>query len=354
MPLKRSLPEVDFWGVGGDDLEKRGLRLLYHLKDFSSWGITEVLSRIPFYYRALKAIEKKAVETGTKTAILVDFQEFNLKLAGRLKTRGIDVLYFVAPQAWAWRSYRARSLRKSVHTLFTILPFEKKWFQERGVRRVVSVPHPVYHRFRDIIPKRIKPMIAPPCHILLLPGSRNFEVDLLLPEFIKVVEKLKGQGYSLKMTLVCSRNVNQHLYALYKDRVDGMSTDEELGTLLANADYALAASGTVTLSCALFGVPTVVSYRPSLLTEFIISSFGYKGFISLANIIHGREVFPEFIQGRATSYNMAQSLKEWMDNPREDTRLRTSLLETGNLIGGESENLIDSMIPLIEKNLETL
>src|SRR4051812_36921836 len=104
--LKKKSPDTQFYGVGGDELQSAGLELLYHLKDFSSWGYSGVITKIPFYLRAMKDILAEVDRRGTKVAILVDYQSFNLKLAGKLKEKGVEVLYYVAPQAWAWKEYR--------------------------------------------------------------------------------------------------------------------------------------------------------------------------------------------------------------------------------------------------------
>ena len=134
--LQSSYPEMSFWGVGGDDLRDRGMDLLYHLKDFSSMGFSEVILKVPFYFKALKTIEDEVKKRQCKVAILIDFQDFNLKLSKKLKSLGVKVLYYVAPQAWAWKEWRAKTIQETTDTLFTILPFEKKWFQDRGVKNV--------------------------------------------------------------------------------------------------------------------------------------------------------------------------------------------------------------------------
>ena len=145
----KNVPDLKLFGVGGEEMQALGVELLYHLKDFSSWGFSEVIGKIPFYFKALQHIEEEVVRRGCQTAILIDFQDFNMRLAKRLKRRGVKVLYYVAPQAWAWKAWRATTLSKTVHTLFTILPFEKDWFKERGVNQVCSVPHPLWFHYKD-------------------------------------------------------------------------------------------------------------------------------------------------------------------------------------------------------------
>ena len=123
--LKDSLPNVHFFGVGGDELKSLSMELIFHLNDFSSWGASEVLTKLPFYFKAADKLLSEIEMRQCKVAILIDFQDFNFRLAKKLKKRGVDVLYYVAPQAWAWRSGRGRVLGQIVHTLFTIIPLIK-------------------------------------------------------------------------------------------------------------------------------------------------------------------------------------------------------------------------------------
>ncbi len=187
--LKESRPNCEFFGVGGERLESKGVELLYNLREFSGIGITEVLGKVPFYYKAMSQILKEVDRRGTKVAILVDFQTFNLKLAQKLKKRGVAVLYYVAPQAWAWKAYRAKTLEKNVHTLFTILPFEKQWFMDRGVSKAKGIMHPLMiehgERLEKVRPKKSSDFKERRPRVLLLPGSRRSEVGALLPIFHK-------------------------------------------------------------------------------------------------------------------------------------------------------------------------
>ena len=278
--LQASYPEMKFWGVGGDELQARGMEILYHLKDFSSMGFSEVILKIPFYLKALKTIEKEVIKRQCKVAILIDFQDFNLKLSKKLKSLGVKVLYYVAPQAWAWKEWRAQRIQETTDTLFTILPFEKKWFQERGVKNVVSLKHPLWLTYKDkILSEKKKQEGRGPNAweksrktILLLPGSRNSEVSLLLPVFIKAIKNLSPH-WNVDLRVVISENVSNSYYEPFKPLFNRIYESKSLGDALSEADLAVAASGTVTLAAALFSVPTVVCYKLSLLNDFIFNNF---------------------------------------------------------------------------------
>lgn len=338
--MKKLCPEFHFWGVGGDRLNGKGMEILYHLKDFSSWGISEVISKIPFYYKALDRIEMEVVKRDCKVAILIDFQDFNLRLAKKLKSRGVKILYYVAPQAWAWKEYRATVLEETVDTLFSIIKFEKKWFQDRGVKKIVSVDHPLYAQFSDTlkenpVEKKSFEKINESLNILLLPGSRNSELSYMVDDFFQTAKYLKNK-YNAKVSIVLSSNVNPSFIEPYKSLLDEVYTDDDLEKALRESDIAIASSGTVTLTCALFEVPTIVCYKGSLLNEFIFYQLiQYSGDVSLANIVHQKRVYPELVQERCTVYNIRFEIEKILSDKSLYSKTLETLKETKSLIRGE-------------------
>lgn len=351
--LKNKSPETTFFGVGGDELKREGLELLYHLNDFSSWGYSEVIAKIPFYKKAMDHIVEEVQRRNCKTAILVDFQSFNLKLAGKLKKLGVNVLYYVAPQAWAWKEYRVKKLAASVHTLFTIIPFEKKWFHDRGVHSVMGVNHPLWTTYKKELEAFSKaPGFRKTPTITLLPGSRKFEVEKLLPVFIESLNKLK-ESFPFRVAIVKSSSVPEALYEPYQEYFDQVYTNENLVDALKVSDFALAASGTVTLTCALFEVPTVVCYKTSLLNQFIYEHLvSYRGHISLANIIQNRTVFPELLQDQVDAYNIVLYLKNWYYNEGDYSELREQLKLTKVLVQGETRDVPQIMAEVLKNSYE--
>lgn len=352
--LRKHCPQTQFFGVGGEHLQEQGVELLYHLKDFSSMGFSEVIRKIPFYFKALKILEEEVVRRGTKTAILIDFQDFNLRLAQRLSRRGVKVLYYVAPQAWVWKPNRAQVLARTVHTLFSILPFEKEWFAQRGVKQIRGIPHPLTITYKDqwqsIPPKAYGDWNKSEIKILLLPGSRRFEVELLLPEFISTIRELR-KSYRVKVHLVKVPHLSSELYGQFEDDYDVVYDSTELVTAMKECHFALAASGTVTLSTGLFELPTVVAYKGSLLNEFIFHQFiRYQGPASLTNIIHQRWVFPEFLQERATHQNMIRPLRTWIENESAYNEVKATLKKTKDLLSGEDFSVAQYMAQVINEN----
>ncbi len=350
--LVKLCPDVRFYGVGGEDLKKNGMELFYHLKDFSSMGFSEVIHKIPFYFKALKSLEHEVVRRGTKTAILIDFQDFNMRLAEKLKKRGVKVLYYVAPQAWAWKPHRSVALSRNTHTLFTILPFEKKWFGDRGVKQIKSIPHPLMLTYRDFlkdIPPRPFGSWGKKLKLLLLPGSRRFEVFSLLPEFIKTVRILR-ETMDLEVHLVKVNHIDQRIYEFFEKDIDIWHESEDLIHAMKECHLSIAASGTVTLSTGLLELPTLVCYKASLLNEFIFYNFvKYTGPISLTNIIHNQMVFPELTQTQVDAGHMASIIRTWTSNEKLYNGLKSTLRETKNLLSGDNFSVPEYMARIIHE-----
>ena len=354
--LRSSCPQMHFWGVGGDSLKKKGMELLYHLKDFSSMGFSEVLLKLPFYLNALKNIEREVIKRNCKVAILIDFQDFNLKLSKKLKSLGVKVLYYVAPQAWAWKEWRAKRIQETTDTLFTIIPFEKRWFRERGVENVVSVRHPLWVTYKDQLKKRRQEKVLMddwswkkrPKKLLVLPGSRNSEVGTLLPVFMKSLKLLKKE-HDLELLLVSSPNVDEDFYRPYLKCFKKVYSSDSFGKALEIADLSLAASGTVTLGTALFSIPTVVCYKLSHFNDFIFYNFlNYSGPISLANIVHEENIFPELFNERLSEFNIKKYLNLWLNNFQKFEEVKFKLDRTEHLVSGEMDDVSPYLAGLVK------
>ncbi len=349
--LKATTPNCDFYGVGGNRLESEGMELLYHLKDFSGIGISEILGKIPFYFRALDHIVDEVKKRGTKTAILVDFQGFNLKLAKKLKQMNVEVLYYVAPQAWVWKPWRAKVLEKSVNTLFTILPFEKEWFQKRGVSKVKGVVHPLMLEYSkpldNIRQKDWNDFQKRSLRVLILPGSRRVEVQSLYSTFLASAKKLQEDGIEIELGVVKADSVAPEFFE-QSVTLSKTWSSEEIVSAMDWADLCMAASGTVTLATGLFALPTVVCYKVSLFTQLLLKLFmTYKGPISLTNIILEKMVFPEFIQKQVNILNIVTELKKWIENKDYYNQTISELLQTKNKLTGDNFSVPEYMAKVI-------
>ncbi|MCT4643118.1 MAG: lipid-A-disaccharide synthase [Bacteriovoracaceae bacterium] len=350
--LKDKTPNTDYFGVGGDKLEALGVDLMYHYKDFSSMGLTDVLRKLPFYKNAFKKIVKRVKEQNVKTAILIDFQGFNLKLAKTLKKMDVNVLYYVAPQAWVWKAWRAKTLEKCVHTLFTILPFEKKWFEDRGVKRIKPVTHPLIYEYGDKLGslrhKSFDELNQRKKRILLLPGSRRFEVEGLLPVFIEALNLVRKEVSDIEVGIVKVSSVSDAMKSLPKD-IKVWDSDD-LIKACDWADVCMAASGTVTLATGIFSLPTVVAYKLSMVNEFIFRSIiTYDGPVSLTNIIHGDYVYDEHLHYRADRYNISKTIIRLLTDREHYNSKISTLSQTKDLLDQGQFDIASYMAEVINE-----
>lgn len=341
-------PDIKFFGVGGDRFYAQGVELLYTTADFSSMGITEVLGKLRFYFKAMDHLIDEVKKRNCKTAILVDFQGFNLKLSKKLKKLGVNVLYYVAPQAWVWKPWRAKTLEKTVHTLFTILPFEKKWFQDRGVQNVKGVIHPLMIEYqqelKQIRHRKFSDFKGRKIRLLMLPGSRKSEVGPLYPIFHRARDILIEEGFEIEVGLVKVETINQNLYKDNQLPVDHIWNAAQLVEAFQWADLCFAASGTVTLATGLFELPTVVAYKLSMANEFILKMLiPYSGPASLTNIIHNEMIFPELLQYEADRYNLAKYARRWLSDAKYYNETILKLKNTKNLLNGDDFSVSEYM-----------
>lgn len=317
--LRDRLPEAVFFGCAGDGLRAAGCQAVVEARSIATVGLREVLGDIPRVYREFRRLLAEAERRRPDLAILVDAPDFNLRVARRLKRLAVPVLYFVAPQAWAWRRWRTRQIARSVDRLLCIFPFEEAWFRERGVA-AEYVGHPLVgrvrpHQSRGEFFARWKlrenlPLVA------LLPGSRPREVALNLPPLIETARHLRAQ---------CAVVVNPDTEvqgAAGLPVVTGATWDA-----LAQADVAVAASGTITIEGALLGTPMVVIYRVTEPTWQLGRLLVGTPFYSMVNLVAGRAVVPEFIQKDFVPVRVAEEANRLLQSPAARRQMREGLAQ---------------------------
>ena len=322
-------PGISFFGVGGQEMKGQGVECLYETSEFSSMGFSEPIKRLPFYFKAMNHLVSEVKRRDVKYAILIDFQEFNLKIAEKLTKAGVKVLYYVAPQAWIWREQRCQKLSKYTHRLFSILPFEKQWFEDRGVKNIISSQHPVFKRvnelnlnFDEILDRRKDNPT-----LLFLPGSRNSEVKKLLPIYYSVMQELKNRDLGLKFSIVMSDSVSLNIDESFLNEFDSIYSNQDLNKALISASFCVAASGTVNLECAFFRVPTIVCYHTSRLNYFVAREIiKYKGNVSLVNIILEKEIFPELLQDKFSKENILNKVLNLINDKEKQNLINQDLV----------------------------
>jgi len=301
---------LKFYGIGGNKLQEVGVNLLAHSSEMAVMGLTEVIPKLGTILRIMNRMKKSMDEFNPDLVILIDYPDFNLRIAKAAYKRGIKVFYYISPQVWAWRKGRINQIKKLVNKMAVILPFEVETYRQKGFP-VNYVGHPLL----DLVKTEYSPQEARTkfglkegkTTVALLPGSRFSEVNNLLPEMLKAGEILAQHIQDIQFLLPLADTIEEKIitdiisrYALKVNIIRGYTYDA-----ISCSDLAIVASGTATLETALLGVPMVIIYKISSLTYFILKFIVNVKNIGLANIIAGKTIVPELIQEDASGNRIA-------------------------------------------------
>lgn len=313
--LKGIDPEARFRFFGGDLMQQVGGMCVKHYRELAYMGFVPVLRHLPTILRNLETCKRDIAEWHPDAVILVDYPGFNLRIAKFVhKHTAIPVYYYISPKIWAWNEWRVRAIRRDVSAMFSILPFEVPFYEKRHKYKIHYVGNPTveeiskfrqhYTETRDDFCRRhelgSKPIIA------LLPGSREQEITANLPTLIESSSFFTDY----QAVVAAAPSVEKYFYLPFLRRTDANIVCGETYELLSHSVAALVVSGTATLETALFNVPQVVCYATSVpsLTSFAFRKLVRVDYISLINLIAGREVVREIFAGRFGAYNIAESL----------------------------------------------
>ncbi len=328
--LRERLPEAECFGCAGEQLRAAGCEALLRAESIAVVGLAEVAAEIPRVWRQYRRLVTEAMERRPELAVLVDAPDFNLRLARHFRRQGVPVLYLVAPQAWAWRPWRVRQLRRVVDRLLCIFPFEEEWFRERGVN-AEYIGHPLTGRVRPqftreeffsrqrLDPRR--PLLA------LLPGSRRREAALNLPVMVEAAARCHAQS-------IIAAPQGLHLPEASIPVVRGATYDA-----LAHADVALVASGTATIETALLGTPMVVVYRVTEPSWWLGRLLVRTPFYSMVNLVAGRRVVPELIQDAFTAARVADEIRLLLRDYTARNAIRAGLAEVARKLTAVADPL---------------
>lgn len=349
--LKVNDPGADFRYYGGDLMQKEGGELALHYKKMSFFGIWEVVKNIKTINKTLESCRNDILEYKPDVLILIDYPGFNLKMAEFAHDNGIKTIYYIAPKVWASRKWRIKRIKRFVDKLYVILPFEEKFFNNRGIEAeyngnpltdaIASFKPVSKEDFRKKNQLSDKPIIA------LLAGSRKTEIHHCLPEMLKATEEFT-EAYEL--VLAGAPAIKPEYYQNYLEGSEVKLVFDQTYDLLNNATAALVVSGTATLETALFKVPQAVFYKFSLLTYIIGKPFVHIVFFSLVNIIMEREIVKELLQFRLAE-KLNTELRLLLNNADYRKKMLDNYKELSNIVGkaGTSERVAKSIYEYLNK-----
>jgi lipid-A-disaccharide synthase len=339
--LRELSPGLRLTGMGGGHMAAAGMEVIVDPTGQAAVGTSEAVGRVPALYRAYRTMGRRLLTDRPRALVLIDFPEFNLRLARRARRVGVPVVYFIAPQLWAWRAGRVRQIARRVKRVLAVFPFEPPLY-ERARVPVTFVGHPLL----DVVPLDLtrdearRRLMVDPGHALigLLPGSRSGEIERLLPSMLDAARRLAAADGRRRFVLGLAPTVaREQVATIMSGAGPGIPSIELVSgrtyEVMAAADTLLIASGTATLEAALLGAPMVICYRVSRLTELIARALTSVQWIGLPNLVSGRVVVPELIQGEVTGARLAQEAARLLDDPVAATAQRAAFKDLRARLG---------------------
>jgi lipid-A-disaccharide synthase len=340
--IREFYPHAVFFGMGGRKLAEAGVELIVNSEHSAAlMGFTELIGSFRKIYQSFRKIQEECRRRSPDLVVLVDYPDFNLRLAKQVKTSSTKVLYFIGPQLWAWRSGRVKTVRKYVDAVAAIFPFEEDFYHRHGVRAeyvghpFLNEPFPAPDRerfFAAIGARSLPPTVA------MLPGSRRAEIELLLPEMVAALRSLKRIRPGIQALLPIAPGISKdRILEIVGDESGIVIVEGQAREILVNSDVAIVASGTATVEAALAGVPTVVVYRLSRVS-YLIARLLVRGvkFFAMPNLIAGRKILPELLQDEVSPERIAEEIERFLGDPAYVSRTKAALsevrqrLETGD------------------------
>ncbi|RMD89726.1 MAG: lipid-A-disaccharide synthase [Calditrichaeota bacterium] len=353
--LKKLAPESEIFGIGGERMRQAGMHLLFHVQDMAVMGFSEVVSKLPFFYKVRIKLLQEIKKRNPDLLILIDYPGFNIRLAKKIRALNLPIMYYIAPQVWAWGARRLNQLARWIHTMVVVLPFEKSLWEKTGIP-TYYVGHPLLERLKVKTPKNqfFKKYGLDLQHKLvgLLPGSRESEVRRLLPEMLRTITLLQNQDHSIQALIGKADTVDQQVYAKILSKAGiKIILCEQIYDLMKYADALIVASGTATLEAAFFQTPMVVVYRVSNVSYWLASRLVKVPNIALANIIAGDSVVPEFIQNDFNANNLTREVLDLLYNENRREKMIEGLVKVKQRLGptGASKKVAKIAVQLAKK-----
>lgn len=329
---------LKFTGIGGELMALHGLQSLHDMERLSVFGLVEPLKRLPELLSVRRAVKQHMLQAEPELFLGIDSPDFNLSLERSLRSKGIKTAHLVSPSVWAWRPGRIHNIKKSVDLMLCLLPFERDFYIDHGVK-AVCVGHPLMEDLSampDQYTARKYLGLSQSGKVLVcMPGSRASEIEHLAPVFAQVIMKLLATDSELQVVVpaASAERLDQinHFMSIEHDRFKVIEGQSRLA--MVASDSVLCASGTTTLEAMLIGRPMTIAYRMGWLSWQILSRLVTIPYVGLPNVIAGGEIAPEFLQGDATVENLYRSVLDTFGDAGDYQKMRFA--ELSDSIGGD-------------------
>jgi len=330
-------PGIRVSGLGGPQFAAAGGQLVDDYRGLAVTGLTEAVAKIPRSLGTLRRLVASARQDRPDALVAIDFPDFNVPLARRIRKLGIRVVYYVSPQIWAWRRGRLKTIRRVADRVLVIFPFEEAIYREAGVP-VQFVGHPLIDLARPSAPRDVFLRglgLAPAAPtVALLPGSRPNEVDRILPGLVRAAELIRARVPGAQFVIARAPSLGDGLFRAAGGLSSCAIAEGQTDAALASADVALVASGTATVQTALHDTPMVIVYRLSPLTYLIGRRLVSLDTFGMVNLIAGERIVPELIQDAFTPAAVADEAVSMLTDPARAARIREGLARVRARLGG--------------------
>jgi lipid-A-disaccharide synthase len=351
----RARADVHLFGMGGTRMREAGVELVADCSEVSLVGIVEIAKKYPALKRVWKRLVGEAARRKPRLAILTDFPGFHLRLARALKRQGVRNVYFVCPQFWAWRPWRANLVRRRFVRGLCIFPFEEEWYRARGVK-ADFIGHPLVG---NVAAQRTRTEFAAACGldatrpiVALLPGSRSGEIAHHMPTLMQAC-RLIQKDRDVQFVLALAPGVKRsHIAPYMKPEISLNVVEDATYDALGAADLSIVSSGTATVEAALMDAPMIVVYRLAPFTAAIARVLVRTPMFAMVNLIAGKRVVPELFQKDFTAQRLASEATRLLDSPEARTEMRRGLADVRERLGppGAVERAADLIAAMLNES----
>jgi lipid-A-disaccharide synthase len=338
--IKKLSSELRLFGVGGINMQKTGFEMLYHSDNLNFLGFVEIVRHIPFIKKVQRNLIDEVIRRKTKYAILIDYPGFNLSLAKKLNQLGVKIFYYISPQVWAWGKSRIHNIRNLITKMFVLFPFEEEFYKKNKVD-AEFVGHPLISKIyqysfvnKDFLLENLG-LDKSKDILLLMPGSRKQEVELIFPEIYYASEKIADK-FNLQIVVACSNSIEEsYLKQIVRSEkykiVSGYNYD-----LMKHSKFGIIKSGTSTLEAGLLGLPMIIVYKANYLSYLIGMILIKVNFIGIVNILLGKQIVPELIQSEVNEKNIVAIISSLLSNPKKIKLMKQELSQLSQILGNKN------------------
>ncbi len=354
--LKRINPDIEISGIGGERMRQAGCKIYFDIAELSIIGFTDVLANLKKIKVAFNILLEKIDTQPPNACVLVDYPGFNLKLAREIKKRKIPVIYYISPQIWAWWKGRIKNIKRFVDKMIVVFKFEEALYKDYGIdvsfvgHPLLDIAHPKFTR-EDFLNKL--GLSSQRQTVGLMPGSRQMEVERILPILLESAKTIKQKLPQIQFALLKAPGLAHNIFEakIKKHEFPVTLCENQTYDFLKSCDFALVASGTATLETAIMQKPMVIVYKVSFLNWLIARSLIRLPFIGLANVVAGKKIVPEFIQYRAKPQPIAKAALEILNNHEESAKIKIELEKVRKSLGspGASQRAAEIILSLVSR-----